>query len=460
MLACMATAASIEILCVGDIHLGREPGRVPAELLGERGLSRRDLSAATAWRRTVREARRRKVAAVLLAGDVVDSDDAYLAAYAPLAEGVRDLLDAGIAVVAVAGNHDTEVLPRLAGEIEGLRLLGAGGRWDTTLIEADGAPAVRVLGWSFPQRRVLHDPLDDLPDAFRAGDFGDGADVSTVGLVHGDLDASGGAYAPIARARLEATRSAAWLLGHVHVPHPLDAMERPIGYLGCLSGNDPGEVGARGPWIARVASGRVALERIPLAPLRFEQPEIDLTGARDANEIELRLTRALSALDERRRAEGCRADVVGVRPVLVGRSGVPPRDREEVFARAREGMRPRLEGGSYFIDRVAADRTRPDVDVEALARGTDPPAVLAQLLLRLEADDTEVGDLIERTRLRMQDESDHQNFTALGRLDVTRERAREELVRGARRALENLLDQRAARTAESDSTAEQAEALR
>ena len=35
-------------------------------------------------------------------------------------------MDAGIAVIAVSGNHDTEVLPRLAREIPELRLLGAG----------------------------------------------------------------------------------------------------------------------------------------------------------------------------------------------------------------------------------------------------------------------------------------------------------------------------------------------
>lgn len=449
----------IEVLCVGDIHLGREPGRVPDALLAESGLARRDLSAAEAWRRAVREAKRRGVAAVLLAGDVVDSDDAFLTAYAPLAEGVRDLLDAGIAVVAVAGNHDTEVLPRLAGEIDGLRLLGAGGRWETTLIEADGAPALRVLGWSFPTRQVRHDPLDYLPEAFRARGWGDGADVPTVGLMHGDLDASGGAYAPIARARLEATGCAAWLLGHVHAPHDLAGMDRPIGYLGCLSGNDPGEVGARGPWVLRVASGRVALEHAPLALLRFEEPEIDLAGARDANDVELRLTRALTALDERRRAEGCRADVVGVRPVLAGRTDVPPRVRADVFARAARETRPRLEGGTYFVDRVAADRTRPDVDAEQLARGTDPPAVLAQLLLRLEADDADVRDLVARTRRRMQDEADHASFAALGRVEVTRERARDALVRGARRALEELLDQRTDREGRAETVGNGAEAV-
>lgn len=237
---------SHEILCVGDIHLGREPGRVPTGLLEERGMRRAELSAAEAWKRTVREALRREVCAVLLAGDVVDSDDGFLSAYAPLAEGVRDLLRAGVAVIAVAGNHDTEVLPRLAEEIDGLRLLGAKGAWDDALVEADGAPIARVVGWSFPKRHVQQDPLESMPADYAAGRFTDGVQVPVIGLVHGELDATGGNYAPLSRKRLESTRYSGWLLGHVHKPHELTG-ERPLGYLGASPATIPARPARAGP---------------------------------------------------------------------------------------------------------------------------------------------------------------------------------------------------------------------
>lgn len=437
-----------EILCVGDIHLGREPGRVPASLLEARGLRRAELSAAEAWKRTVREALRREVCAVLLAGDVVDSDDGFLSAYAPLAEGVRDLIRGGIRVIAVAGNHDTEVLPRLAQEIDGLRLLGAKGTWDNAVIEANGSPVARVVGWSFPKRLVHQDPLESLPADYVAGRFEDGARVPVIGLVHGDLDATGGAYAPLSRQRLEATNYSGWLLGHVHKPHDLTG-ERPLGYLGCLSGNDPGESGVRGPWVAKFAAGRLELEQLPLAPLRWEEVEIDVNDARTVEELERGLTAALKALDARREAIGCAARVIGVRPVLIGRSDLSARRRAEVLRNAREQHYPAADGATYFLDRRLRDLARPLVDLDELRKGTDPPAVLAQLLSDLEADGAGCGGVIERTRVRMQDEADHSNFSALPPLEVTREDARRALLESARAALEELLEQRAAEADEA-----------
>ncbi len=445
-----------EILCVGDIHLGREPGRVPGDLLDASGFGRAELSAAEAWRRTVREATTRDVAAVLLAGDVVDSDDGYLSAYAPLAEGVRDLLRAGIAVIAVAGNHDTEVLPRLAAEIDGLRLLGAKGRWDSELVRANGAPIARVVGWSFPKRQVHQDPTETMPPDFAAGRFDDGADVPTIGLVHGDLDATGGHYAPLSRTRLEATGYAAWLLGHVHRPDDLSGA-RPLGYLGCLSGNDPGEAGPRGPWVARVAPDGVELERLPLAPMRWEEMRVDLDGARTVEDAERALVHALQALDAARVAEGCAARVVGVRPVFVGRTGLSARRRAEVARKAREQHYPGADGATYFFDRKLRDEAKPLVDLDALREGTDPPAVLAQLLADLGDDAASCRALVERARARMQDEADHANFTGMPVLEVSREDARGALLRSARAALEELLEQRSDDAVDADVAAGTAE---
>src|SRR5688572_2314136 len=92
------------ILFVGDVHLGRRPARVPS--LAAAGLGIDDLSPRAALAAVVREARERDVDAVVFLGDVVDGEDNYLEAYGPLARGVRELVEAGVAVLAVAGNHD------------------------------------------------------------------------------------------------------------------------------------------------------------------------------------------------------------------------------------------------------------------------------------------------------------------------------------------------------------------
>ncbi|NUP98122.1 MAG: metallophosphoesterase, partial [Planctomycetaceae bacterium] len=148
---------AFELFAVGDIHLGRTPQGLPAGFEPER------FSPRAAWREAVEEALRRKVDAVVLLGDVVDHDRNFLEAYSPLKQGVEKLLAAGIRVVAVVGNHDVEVLPRLAREIAGLRLIGAGGAWEELELSGRDQTTLRLVGWSFPRARVTEDPVASLP---------------------------------------------------------------------------------------------------------------------------------------------------------------------------------------------------------------------------------------------------------------------------------------------------------
>ena len=85
---------SARILFVGDIHLGRRPGGLPGNL-EQHGLSVAELTPAAAWRSTVDWAVAHDVDAVVLAGDVVESDNARFEAYGRLREGAERLLRGG-----------------------------------------------------------------------------------------------------------------------------------------------------------------------------------------------------------------------------------------------------------------------------------------------------------------------------------------------------------------------------
>ena len=114
------------LLAVGDIHLGSRPASIPDGL--RKGLAE-ELDPYAVWMRTVEEAIRHDVAAVLLVGDVVhDLNDAWRAAD-QLDEGVRRLAEHGIRVISVVGNHDIKALPIVAQSIHGLELIGADGQW-------------------------------------------------------------------------------------------------------------------------------------------------------------------------------------------------------------------------------------------------------------------------------------------------------------------------------------------
>lgn len=416
------------------MHLGRRPSRLPQGGVGEVGPRQ-------AWEEVVEAAVAREVDAVLLAGDVVESANGQLEAYGALLRGVRRLKHAQIDVVAVAGNHDVRELPRLADELPDFHLLGRNGRWSTHIVRRDGEPVARVLGWSFPDERVESSPLDGLPAAWREGRYDDGAedDLCTVGLLHCDRDATGGPYAPVSSRALEQLGLSAWFLGHIHKPD-IGASGRPLGYLGSLVAMDPGEPGVHGPWLATSRAGAWELEQLALSPTRYEVLEVDVSGCADEFAVQAAMQRAVQDFHARHELGAARC--VSLRPRLVGESALSPTVLGEAMAQAaEEGLDP-IDDVVYGFDK-GTDDTRPVVDLEGLAKGVDPVALLARRLLDLADGDSAAGrELVARARERFGAVGAVSSLSGLGAPELDDAAVRELLKRSARRALARLLEQR------------------
>lgn len=357
------------LLAIGDMHLGR-PAAVPDDLAARAD----ELGPRAAWFRAVEEAVRHRVDAVVLAGDLVDQGRDFFVAYGQLRTGVERLAEAGIEVLAVAGNHDTEVLPRLAAEIEGFELLGAGGQW-----QARQLGDVTILGWSFPAPQFRRSPLDDLPE--RA----DGTTI--VGLLHCDVDQSESPHAPVARRDLENAPVDAWLLGHIHRPDELDN-DRPIGYLGSITALRASETGDRGPWLVRIEAGDFAADQLPVAPLRYVHATIDCGELEQADGLgELVLAAARERIGHLAERD-CTPQAMGLRITLTGHSDAAG----EIARRAEElvddGRCWDESGVACFISRIDS-AVLPRIDLKRLARQSDPCGLLAQRLLALETPDSE-----------------------------------------------------------------------
>jgi predicted phosphodiesterase len=376
----------MKMLAVADLHLGRAPSRLP-DGLSERA---RDLGPAGAWQRIVDAAIDAHVDALVLAGDVVEEEHDYFEAYRELATTIGCLLKADVRVLAVVGNHDVQVLPRLADQIAGFQLLGRGGNWQRTTLEA-GSERVTLHGWSFPQRVIRTSPLTD--HRFKCGPG------PNLGLLHCDRDQSGSAYAPVTTAEINAAGLDGWLLGHIHAPDDLNA-ELPAGYLGSATGVDPGEPGDRGPWLVMIEGGRiVALEQWVLAPLRWERLSVDLTGIDFPEDARDRLLEAVSRLDRTLSARPTPPEAVGLRVTFTGRTNLR-RAVESVLA--NEDLDTLYAGSGdihYFVERHRYV-TRPELDIDTLANRADPPGLLARQLQLLERtpDDRERRALIQTAR--------------------------------------------------------------
>lgn len=377
----------MKILCTGDVHIGRSSTRLPA-WAGERAASCGEV-----WGAVVEAAVAEGVDLVVVSGDVVDRSNRFYEAYGPLERGVRRLAEAGIRVAIVAGNHDYDVLPRLVEAVgrERVRLLGEAGGWERWTVEGRAGEVVHVDGWSFRSERVREDPLA----SYGLGS-GDGAPV--LGVLHCDLEQPGSPYAPVTLAGLRRLPPTFWLLGHVHAPvlHD-DGGGVPVLYPGSPQALDPGERGVHGAWVVELGAGsRPRARLLPLSRVRYEEVEVDVTGLADAGELESALAGAVASELARVAEDGGLLRWLVVRLRVVGRTAV----HREVAAQAGALVRDlELVRGDVtaVVERVEV-ATRPALELETLAAGSAPPAVVARLLLALEGGGVEgvPAELLER----------------------------------------------------------------
>ena len=434
------------MLAIGDVHLGTSSSGVPGTVASW-GVDPSDLTPAAALGLAVSFAIEEEVDAVLFAGDVVESTNARFEAMRPLEDALRRLREAAVPVIAVAGNHDVEALPRLASLIEGFTLLGAGGRWESRTVRRGEVPIAEIIGWSFGERQVRESPVAALlanPPSLLP------APVPRIGLLHADLDASGGSYAPVRQVELNDAGCDAWLLGHIHKPS-IDRFSAagvgpPTGYLGSLVGLDPSETGPHGPWTLTVRDdGGLELEQVPLAPLRWEDVSIPVDGLEHPDDVGDRLLGEAAEIVRRIGRSGPPPRALGLRARLTGVSPCRQGVGQAIASGAWQDLGRVVDGTAVFYNRIVAAMT-PRLDLVAIARGDDPAALLARRLILLEEGGDASRGLLEEARAALAPEasaeiwapvSDHRSHVDPLSDDVLRD----VLVRSGMEALSAMLSQ-------------------
>jgi len=363
----------VKILFVGDMHLGRRASRIPDRALEMAQCSLAEIGPEGAWDRVVETAITQEVQAIAFAGDLVHRADDMFEAKALLERGVRKLKAAGITVVAVAGNHDTLILPALAEVIEGLHLLGPQATWSTHTI----APGVQLVGWSFPARHHTASPLLQTPPAPKPG-------VITIGLLHADLNAASSNYAPVAARDLLDVGYDGWALGHIHTPDPKpnDATSNHPFYLGSITGAIPTETGAHGPVLATITPGQpVHWQRLPLAPLRWEHLNLDAVDF--SAEVVPDLLAFISDLKLDEAWAQQNAHVLALRITLVGTHEQAAAINRTCAQLKSDDLVTTNDGRVVFIEKITGEMTVP-WDLVSLAKLEDPPGLIARQIIALQ----------------------------------------------------------------------------
>jgi DNA repair exonuclease SbcCD nuclease subunit len=353
-----------------------------------------------------------------------------------LERGILRLAEAGIPTYAVAGNHDWDVLPRILRQLDTplFHLLGQGGRWETKYLERDGQRLLRIVGWSFPARYVRQSPLTDLqlaPDPR----------VPTVGLLHAHVNDPWSDYAPVHLPELQGRDVAVWVLGDIHKPEHWESNGgSKVLYPGSPQALAPNEKGPHGPWLIEVERPNTArCQQWAMSLIRYDDLDVDLSGAAHPEEFESRVHAAILAALEKAVGDGeppqclsLRLRFTGSTP-LCGRLNALAQPVEELD-RSRQGVCARI--------RPCVNLTRPAVEWHELSKRNDPAGALARALTALEGDqdDESVKELLQEATARANEVYAASSYAALSGRDPNpdREGVRLLLLQTGRQLLEEL----------------------
>ncbi len=389
----------MRILAASDIHLGRRP--------------RHGASGHESWVLVVNKALELGVDVLLLAGDVIEHERAWLAVYGPLVEGIRRLGEANIQVIAVAGNHDWEVFSRLVAEEEQIKVLGSGGRWERFAYEG-----VDFVGWSFAQSHHERSPFERFTDDVVSSSL-------TVGVLHTDYGTAHSRYAPTTAQEYDRSGIGLWVLGHIHRGGPVG--DGRAFYCGSPYALDTSEDGAHGVWLIEAESSVRWKEPffIPLSPIRYEAVSVDVTSLDEVEQV-----RSLLRKSAKEVADGL--DFAGdlyLTIRFVGSLSVGLSLAEVMGSAEEEASFPAKEGITCIIQPSVLDQTTVAIDLDQLKGGSGADSQLAHLL----------GDEPLLLDLYRQFEEESYNASAYSSLNAQRV-SDEEALSSARRAGLTLLE--------------------
>lgn len=329
-----------------------------------------------------------QVAFVLYASDIFDGDWADFHTGQFFREQNVRLVNAGILVFIVKGNHDaesqiTKVLPK----VQGVHV------FDHKRCETVELPELRVAlhGQSFKQRAVTDDLAQHYPPAK--------PDWFNVGLLHTCLtpDTSGHLpYAPTAIATLASKGYHYFALGHVHERRVVREESPRIVFPGNLQGRRVSEAGSKGCELVTVRDGDVQSQHVSLERVRWHRIDIDADGLDNIDAFAKRCVEQLhNALAE------TPEPLHAVRVTVRGRSEIARLEaaqRGTIDAAVRAAAQD-LQGIDAWIENVELDVHVP-ADREALVARDDALSEVVRLVDELARDD---ATLLSWAQAQLQD---------------------------------------------------------
>ncbi len=372
----------MKILATSDIHIGRKPTQFSEE----------SFSSSASWIAIVEKAIELHVDVLVLSGDVVEQEEVWFEAYGPLTHGLEKLVNSGIKVIAVGGNHDYSVFPSLVKHNTNITILGLGDKWD--YIDYKG---VRFIGWSFAMKHTSFNPFNNFDKKLT------NSPLTLLGLLHCDLSTMSN-YAPVSLSNFESLPIPLWVLGHIHKG---EVLSDKAFYCGSPYALDSSEKGAHGVWLLEgesIGSWKKP-EFIQLCPYRYENITIHIEGAETIEEIRETMINSLRSFSKELSFTGtllCSITLTGT----INRSlDISILNKEELETLTiQEGECTICPHGSII------DNTTLDVDLVSLSTSPGVISLLAKKLI----DEQEISIMVDEYKRIEEKSFNEPSYAMLG----------------------------------------------
>ncbi len=309
-----------------------------------------------------------QVDALMIAGDLYDGEQTSMKTARFLADQLRRLHQAGIAVFIIRGNHDAE--SRITRELTLPELVKVfAGRAEAVVLRRGGLD-VAVHGVSFAQK---HAP-ESLLSRFR------GPCTRARSMSACCTPVSAGrprttSYAPCQPAELHGAGFDYWALGHIHQRFE-ERGRATIVMPGNPQGRDVNEAGPKTATLVTIADdGAISLEERPTSVAEFQRVSVDLAGVEDWRAALKRIETAFGAARLSAKSEHlvARLKLRGATPLAFRLRSDADKLREDVA-----GLGAAV--GKTWIDKIELSCVEPSAS--GAAPSSDPVAELRALMER------------------------------------------------------------------------------
>ncbi len=294
---------------------------------------------------------------LLLAGDIYEGPGRNLRAQDRLRSAMEDLEAAGVQVFVVHGNHDPLRSRFLTLDWPSNVHFFGPEKVERIPVELDGEVVANVYGISYEKA----DTASNLAGLFSPDESTGGVHIGLLHCMVAGCSDEHASYAPCSMQDLVDSRMDYWALGHVHRHQILRESGPMVVYAGNTQGRHINENGERGCFLVDVDQyGEFRPRFVPLDSYRWEKVDVGISGVTDPRDL-LDLMR--DACHSSHSPGDPRSHIVRV--VASGRGPLHEMFSSlEDFAEFREGLEASLNPG-VTLESVK-DRTRPDVDLDAL----------------------------------------------------------------------------------------------